>query len=413
MNFFKTMRSVLLLIGRNKMRSFLTMLGIIIGIMAVIVIMSVGAGAQSLILNQIKSMGTNLIGILPGKSDENGGPPASVYGITITTLKYDDVREIISKNNPHILSIAVYVRGVDTLVSGDRKIDTTFIGTSADLPEVEETSVASGRFFTAEEERTTSRVVVLGDQVAKDLFLDENPIGRTIKIKKTNFNVIGVMKKRGTVGFQNQDNQVYVPVTSAQKLLLGIDYLSMARAKIDNEKNIDEVIQFMGDILRDRHDIGKPADDDFTIQAMAQGVDALANVTNALRLFLTFIAGIALLVGGIGIMNIMLAAVEERTKEIGLRKALGARKLHIISQFLVETVMITLMGGIIGIVLGVGISFSVASIAQNMGYNWDFIISPLSILLATGVSIGLGIIFGLSPAHKASKLNPVDALRYE
>jgi putative ABC transport system permease protein len=412
MNIFKTTKSVLLLIGRNKMRSFLTMLGIIIGIMAVIIIMSVGAGAQSLIINQIKSMGTNLVGILPGKTDEKG-PPASVYGITITTLKYDDINAIMSKNNPHILAVAVYVRGMDTVHAGERKTDTTFIGTTSGLPDVEDTGVQSGRFFSSEEERTSARVAVLGHQVAQDLFFDENPIGRIVRIKKTNFNVIGVMKKRGTMGFQNQDNQIYVPITTAQKLLLGIDYISMARVKIDDEKNIDQSIQFMEDIIRDRHNINKPADDDFTIQSMALGVDALTNVTNALRLFLTFIATIALLVGGIGIMNIMLAAVEERTREIGLRKALGARKRHIISQFLIETTMITLMGGIIGIILGVLISFVTARTAQNMGYNWDFIISPLSILLAAGVSITIGIIFGLAPANKASKLDPVEALRYE
>ncbi len=412
MNILETTHAVWHLIGRNKMRSFLTMLGIIIGIMAVVVIMSVGAGAQSLILNQVKSMGTDLIGVLPGKSDEKG-PPASVYGIIITTLKYEDVTKIMANNYPHLVAAAVYVRGQDTITAGDRKTDVAFVGTSAELPSVENTDVATGRFFGQEEERGSARVAVLGDQTAKDLFDDENPIGRQIKIKKTNFTVIGVMRKRGSSGFQNQDNQIYVPVTTAQKLLLGIDYLSMARFKVDSAENVDGAVLFVESVLRERHDIEKPEDDDFTVQSMAQGVESITNITNALRMFLTFVAAIALLVGGIGIMNIMLAAVEERTKEIGLRKAVGAKNIHITTQFLVETVMITLIGGLIGIVLGVIISFSVASIANSLGYNWDFIIAPSSIVIACTVSIGLGLLFGLVPARRASRLDPIEALRYE
>ncbi len=412
MNIVETTHFVWHLIGRNKMRSFLTMLGIIIGIMAVIVIMSVGAGAQSLIINQVKSMGTDLVGILPGKADEDG-PPASVYGIVITTLKYDDIRAVMSGSYPHLVSAAVYVRGIDTVTAGDRKAEITFVGTSADLPNVENTTVANGRFFGSEEERGAARVAILGDQASRELFGDEDPVGRQIKIKKTNFNIIGVMKKRGSSGFENQDNQIYIPVSTAQKILLGIDYVSMARIKVDHADNVDDAVEYIKVKLRERHNIDKPEDDDFTVRSMAQGLDVLTNITNALKMFLTFVAAIALLVGGIGIMNIMLAAVEERTREIGLRKAVGAKSSHIISQFLVETVMITLLGGIIGIILGVIISYSVARIAQGMGYNWDYIITVQSILLACFVSIGLGVLFGLLPARRASRLDPIEALRYE
>lgn len=374
--------------------------------------MSVGAGAQSLIINQVKSMGTDLIGVLPGSSDEKG-PPASVFGIVITTLRYEDIRAVMSGNFPHITAAAVYVRGLDTVIAGDRKAEITFIGTTAELPEVENTEVVLGRFFGSEEERGAARVAVLGDQAKTELFGDDDAIGRQIKIKKTNFIVIGVMKKRGASGFQNQDNQIFIPVSTAQKILLGIDHISMARFKVDNAENVEESIEHIKQTLRDRHDIDNPEDDDFSVRSMAQGLEVLTTTTNALKMFLTFVAAIALLVGGIGIMNIMLAAVEERTREIGLRKAVGAKNRHIVSQFLVETIMITLIGGMIGIALGVLISFSVAKVAQNMGYSWDYVVTFSSILIACVVSIGLGLVFGILPARRASKLDPIEALRYE
>jgi len=411
MKLLENIHDVWHLIGRNKVRSFLTMLGIIIGVMSVIVIMSVGAGAQSLILNQVKSMGTNLIGVLPGKADEKG-PPASVMGVVVTTLKYEDI-EAALRDYPILTGGTVYVRGTDTVVWGDNKTDTSFVGTTADLPEVEDTKVDKGRFFTADEEKSVSRLAVLGSQTAKDLFGDESPLGQRIKIKKTQFVVIGVMKARGTSGFQNQDDQIFVPVTAAQKLLLGIDYVSMARLKVDRAENVDAAIAHIEMVLRDRHNIDRPEDDDFTVRSMAQGIEAITKITNALRLFLFFIAAISLLVGGIGIMNIMLAAVEERTREIGLRKAVGARNRHIVIQFLVETVMITLLGGLIGLGLGILISFVVAKVAQGQGYSWDFVIGLGSVVLAVVISVSIGLIFGIAPARRASRLDPIEALRYE
>ncbi len=411
MNIVENVHGVWQLIGRNKMRSFLTMLGIIIGIMAVIIVMSVGAGVQSLIINQVSSLGSNLVGVLPGHSDEKG-PPASVFGVVVTSLKEDDLTALL-KEYPHFIAATGYVKGTDTVVWGEIKTDTTFVGVNADLPNVEDAGIEKGRFFTTDEDRGSDKVAVLGGQTAKDLFGEQDPLGAKIKIKKTSFNIIGVMKMRGTSGFQNQDNQIFVPLSTAQKLLLGINYISFARLKVDNANNVNEAMNQARIILRERHKVDLPADDDFSVRSMAQGLEAITKITDALKFFLVAVASIALIVGGVGIMNIMLAAVQERTREIGLRKAVGAKNSHIVQQFLIETIMITFIGGLIGIILGILISFIVAKVAQSLGYNWTFVVPISSILLGCFVSIGIGLIFGIAPARRASRLDPIEALRYE
>lgn len=412
MNFIQEVHNSWHIISRNKIRSFLTMLGVTIGVASVIIVISVGAGAQSLIVNQIKSLGSDLVGVLPGKADEKG-PPVSVFGVLITSLKDEDGQAIMKSAFPHLVNYTSYVKGTDTVTWRDEKTDTTFVGVKGGFTEVEDAPVASGRFFTDEEDRSLSRVAVLASQTANDLFGDEEPIGQNIKIKKTNFNIIGVMKARGSSGFQNQDNQIFVPLETAQKLLLGINYVSFMRFKVDSPENVNESMDYIRQILRDRHNITNPVNDDFDVRSMAQGLETLSTITNALRLFMAAIAAISLVVGGIGIMNIMLAAVQERTKEIGLRKAVGAKSRNIVGQFLIETCMITLMAGIFGIILGVGISVLVALVAKNIGYGWDLVISIPSIVMGCVVSVGIGLIFGILPAKKASELDPIEALRYE
>lgn len=413
MHFHEVLKMIFAGFKANKIRSGLTVLGIVIGIGSVIVIMSVGAGAQSLILNQIKSAGSNLIGILPGASDEKG-PPASAFGLAITTLKYEDAEALANKDlAPHLIAVSAYVQGVDSISSAIESITSNFMGVSASYLDVEDTDVAMGRFFTYTEEKGLTRLAVLGSQIKKDLFGDQNPLGQRIKIKRENFEVVGVMKGRGSSMFTNQDSQVFIPVTTAQKILLGINHLGFIRAKADDAANLDRSIEDIKTILRQRHHLSSAADDDFTVRTTAQALDVLGSVTDALRFFLAGIGALSLLVGGVGIMNIMLIAVAERTREIGLRKAVGARKKDLLTHFLTEATILAFIGGLIGIGLGVTFSALIAVVARALGYQWDLVISPLSIVLASIVSISIGLIFGYYPAHRAAVLDPIRALRYE
>ncbi len=413
MNFYQAAKGSLDSLASHKLRSFLTMFGMIIGISSVIIIMSIGSSAQSLILDQIKSVGSNLVGVLPGATSE-GGPPASVMGVTVTTLKYEDALALAQTENvPHALAAAAYVKGVATVSWRNRSVDTNINGTTASYLNVEDVAVAQGRFFTVEEERSIARVVVLGSEVDENLFEGQDPIGQLVRIKREQFKVIGVMAARGSAAFQNEDDQVFVPVSAAQKLLLGIDHLGYVRVKIDATENLEQSEDDIVATLREQHGITDPTQDDFTVRNMQQALDVFTSVTDALKFFLAAIAAIALLVGGIGIMNIMLVSVNERVHEIGLRKAVGAPRRSIMKQFLVETVVVAFGGGLIGIVIGALVSGIIAAVAQYLGYSWRFIVTPDSIAVASGVSIMIGLFFGLYPAYKASKLDPIEALRYE
>ncbi|OGH71787.1 MAG: hypothetical protein A3C74_02180 [Candidatus Magasanikbacteria bacterium RIFCSPHIGHO2_02_FULL_44_13] len=413
MNFKDNIHNSVNLFRQNKTRAFLTMLGIIIGIAGVIVIISAGNGAQSLITNQIKSQGSNLVAIFPGNGDDEG-PPVSVMGIVITTLKYDDVKAL--KNSvraPDVLDYTGYVRGsIDASWQGN-KANTSYVGVSASLPFIEDTTTQTGSFFTAEDENGLQKVAVLGSDVKKDLFNDQDPIGGLVKMGKHSFRVIGVMRERGTAGFTNQDNQIYVPITTAQKLLSGINYVNFARVKINDENKISAAMDDIREILRERHNIDIGAPVDFDVRSQRDALDVLFKVTNAVKFFLVAVAAVALLVGGIGIMNIMLASVQERVREIGLRKAVGAQSWQILSQFLVETVVITSLAGIIGMVFGIIAAYIISVIVRGLGYDWEFSVSILSIILSVGVSSIIGFIFGLVPARRAGRLDPIEALRYE
>lgn len=392
----------------NKTRTFLTMLGIIIGVAAVIAIVSVGAGAQELLLAQVKAMGTNLIGILPGASDDQG-PPAAAFGIEVTTLKYEDALEI--RKLPDIVAIGAYITGRGTVSYFNQSKDLNYNGVTPEYPTVEDTALAEGRFIKQEDLDNMARVAVLGSQAAKDLFGGESPLEKQIKISQTVFKVVGVMAERGASGFQNQDEQVFIPLKTAQKIMLGVDHVAYIRAKVDKEADIDPAIGQIKEVLRFRHHIKDVAKDDFSVRSTAQALDILGSITQALKMFLAAVAAISLIVGGIGIMNIMFVTVSERTREIGLRKAVGAKRKDILLQFLVESAVMTSLGGLIGVALGASISAAIAAGVNYFGYAWQLIITPISIFWSVFMAAGVGLIFGLWPANRASLMSPMEALR--
>lgn len=399
----------------TKARSFLTMLGIIIGVGAVILIMSIGAGAQSLILNQIETLGTNLLIVIPGAS-EDGDPPPSLMGVTVTSLTYDDYLSIKDPVKvPNVIGIVAYSQYVGTVSWKSKSYNTNIYGVNSGYRDVEGGELSKGRFFSEEEERNLSRVIVLGATVKKELFGDSNALGERVKIKKHVFEVIGVMAERGTVAFQDYDDRVMIPVKTVQKLISGTNYLGLMRIKINQSDNIDQAIQDIKLTLRDDHNIKDQSgrEDDFSVRSGNEALAMISTATDSLKYFLAMMASLSLFVGGIGIMNIMLVSVTERTKEIGLRKAVGAKRSNLITQFLVEAITITLVGGIIGMIGGVIISYLISIVANFMGYKWDFIVTLGSISVAIIVSVGVGLFFGLYPANKASKLDPIEALRHE
>ncbi|MFZ2882762.1 MAG: FtsX-like permease family protein, partial [Candidatus Moraniibacteriota bacterium] len=286
---------------------------------------------------------------------------------------------------------------------------------TASYIDVENTKVAEGRFFSEDEETNMSREVVIGFNLKKDLFDGDNPLNKVIKIKDQNFTVIGVLEKRGSSGFgvNSQDDTIFVPLKTAQKILLGIDHLGFIRLKVRDASLISLAKENITRTLREQHDIDDPANDDFSVRDMASAVEIIKQVTDVLRYFLLAIGTISLIVGGVGIMNIMLLAVNQRIREVGLRKAVGAKNTDVWTQFLIESAFISFLGGIIGIIIGIAISGLTAIIIQSLQYVWPFIISWQSIVAAIGVSFAIGIIFGIYPAGKASRISPMEALRYE
>jgi len=401
----------------------LTILGIVIGVAGVIIIIALGAGAQSLVLGQITKIGSNLLSVQPGKSNEKG-PPSQIFGIVVTTLTKEDSEALRDLSRvPHALGVSAWVMGTITAAWENKNIDTKFIATEYTYPEGVNIPMDKGRFFDQQEERGNANVTVLGSSVAEDLFAQSgvNPIGQIIKVKSASQNepggiplrIIGVVAPRGTAAFQNQDDQIFMPIGIGQKQLLGINYIQAIGIKVDSADNLESTRQEIKTLLMERHHIKKEVDADFTVRNLADALAILSTITNALQLFLTSMAAIALIVGGIGILNIMMVTVAERTREIGLRKAVGANNSAIRNQFLLEAGTLTLLGGSFGIIGGIIISYLVSLLMHALGYDWAFVISIKSVLLAVGVSILTGVVFGLYPAYKASKLNPIEALRYE
>jgi putative ABC transport system permease protein len=399
----------------GKMRSLLTMLGIVIGISSVIVLMSIGQSAQDYILAQVQGLGSNLIIILPGGTN-NGrlSSPASAQGIIITSLVQQDVDALA--RDPSIAAVTEEARGQATASVGDNNETITFDSIPANYFTVRNFAVQTGYPFTDNDVQSLNHVAVIGSTLASTLFgPGSDPVGQYINVKNIQFKVVGVLASKGTGAFGvDQDNLVLVPITVGQKQMLGINYFSDIEVQANNAYTIPFVQSRVESILEQDHNITDPSKDDFTIETQQDVLSLLGNITSILTLFLAAIASISLVVGGIGIMNIMLVSVIERTKEIGLRKSVGATNNDILQQFLVESVMLTFIGGVIGIMFGglvVGLAWLI--ITKVAGIAWTFAFPLSAVLLAVVVSSVTGIAFGLYPARQAARKSPIEALRYE
>jgi putative ABC transport system permease protein len=392
----------------NKMRSALTMLGIIIGVGAVIAMLAIGTGASRRIAEQISSMGSNLLIILPGSTTAGG---VRMGAGTQPTLTMGDA-DAIQKECPAVQNAAPVLNGVAQIVYGHQNWSTVIVGTTPSMLTIRDWPLASGRPFTEQDVRSAAKVCLLGQTVVYNLFGDMDPTGQFIRIKKIPFVVIGVLAPKGqSPQGQDQDDTVYVPVTTAQKKLFGASFPGMVRiimVKAKNPEDLTPAEKQINELLKQRHHIGPKQENDFTVRNLTQIMETAEQSTKVMSLLLGAIASVSLVVGGIGIMNIMLVSVTERTREIGIRMAMGAKTWDIRLQFIIEALTMSLIGGVAGIIVGVSGSKILSVLA-----GWSTIISPFSILLAFGFSGIVGIFFGFYPAYKASLLDPIDALRYE
>ena len=388
----------------NKMRSILTMLGIIIGVAAVIALVSIGNGVKQDIQNSISSLGSNLLMVMPGAPRTPGVRPSAG---SMKSLKVSDY-EAISKLDG-VKAASPMTNGSYVVIYQNKNWTTSVSGVSYNYLDVNNWSMKSGRFLSEKNVQNRERVAVVGKTVVKNLFGDEDPVGAEIRVKNIPFRIIGVLNSKGSGAMGNdQDDMVIIPYTTAMERVEGVDYLRMIYVVGKDENGIDRLQSDIENLLRVRHGIKDTNLDDFNIQNMNSIMETMEETTGTLTLFLGAVAAISLVVGGIGIMNIMLVSVTERTREIGVRKALGAIYSVIVTQFLIEAVVISLMGGIIGIILGIG-SSKLIGLASGM----STVISIPTIVMSFAFSMAIGLIFGIYPARKAAKLNPIDALHYE
>ena len=388
----------------NKLRSLLTMLGIIIGVAAVIALVSIGNGVKQDIEDSISSLGSNLLVVLPGAPRTPGARPSQG---SMKSLKISDYEAIAKLEG--VKAASPMTNGSYVVIYQNKNWTTSVAGVNANFQDVNNWTMTSGRFFSDKNVQNRERVAVVGQTVVKNLFADEDPVGKEIRVKNIPFRVIGVLKSKGngTMG-NDQDDTVLIPYTTSMERVEGIDYLRRVYVVAKDDEGIDRLQADIENLLRVRHNIKDTNLDDFNIQNMKSIMETVAQTTGTFTLFLGAVAAISLVVGGIGIMNIMLVSVTERTREIGVRKALGATYSVIVTQFLIEAVVISLMGGFIGIAFGIG-----ASKVIGMVSGMSTIVSVPTIIMSFDFSMAIGLIFGIFPARKAAKLNPIDALHYE
>jgi putative ABC transport system permease protein len=402
-------------LSANKLRSALTMLGIIIGVAAVIALMGVGRGASAAIDSQINSMGTNLLFVSPGSTSESGVRTAQGSAETLT---YEDALALNDPDHglPAVAAVAPQAQAFGQVVYMGNNVNTQIVGVTADYGPVRNYTAEYGEFITESNVQTKAAVALLGANVAAEVFSDgQDPVGQTVRINNIPFKVIGVLEAKGGSGFGNQDDQVLVPITTAMARLSlnrsgSGNVISQISVQVVDAKQIDAAIEQISAVLRERHNIRY--EDDFTVRTQQDMLESAAQITDVLTLFLGGVAGISLLVGGIGIMNIMLVSVTERTREIGIRKAIGATRKNVLTQFLTEATVLSVLGGIIGVGVGAGIARLISGLSVGT-MTLQPVINADSILLATLFSLAVGLFFGICPAYRASSLNPIDALRYE
>ena len=386
----------------NKLRTFLTTLGIIIGVASVISMIAIGEGAKQQTLSTISKFGTNIITVKPGRKKTR-----HVSSDKVVTLILEDA-DAIEKSVPLITGVAAQVYRPAQLKFANKNTNTTVRGTGKEYRRLANFAIDRGRYFNSDEVKTSRQVAVLGTTVVKNLFENVDPIGKTMKVDGKNYLVIGIMEEKGALSWYDPDDQIFIPVTTAQKRLFGMDYVQSIDVQAANIEDLEIIKEDIDLLLRLRHNIRDEEESDFHVQNSSQWLSSWGDAAKTFTYLLGGIAAISLMVGGIGIMNIMLVSVTERTREIGIRKAIGAKKREIMEQFLIESVLMSFLGGGIGILLGMTIS----RVVSKMG-GWETVVSPESILLAFGFSVGIGIFFGYYPANKAANLNPIEALRYE
>ncbi len=388
----------------NKMRSILTMLGIIIGVAAVIALVSIGNGVKQQVSDSISSLGSNLLMVMPGAPRTPGVRPTAS---SQRSLKEGDYKAIAKLDG--VAAASPFTSNSYVAIYQSNNWTTTVSGVSPSLQTINNLTMKDGRFITEKNVQNRERVAVVGSTIVKNLFGNEDPVGKDIRVKNIPFKIIGVLESKGNSSMgEDQDDVVYIPYTTAMERVQGVDYLRMVYVSANDDNGINRLQADIENLLRVRHNIKDSNLDDFNIRNMQSIMETMQQTTSTLTLFLGAVAAISLVVGGIGIMNIMLVSVTERTREIGIRKALGATYNVIVTQFLIEAVAISLMGGIIGIIFGIGASQLISKFS-----GMSTVLSIPTIFLSFGFSIAIGLVFGVYPARKAARLNPIDALHYE